>query len=195
MHFQALNLCRHNAGRVRPAAARCYAAQSAVSSSVAPKALPPLCKRPAQHEDSLGNLLAWQQAVEQRISDIGESFASSDGGPSEAELRVSHFHHRNPSARASMLCRCSGNARTRVALLSGARSCSTKGRLQQAVLWRAASLAYACASNCMPHTLLRYLQTEVKWVLEDVVSVSPISLPFRTSAAIRAGKTLPYLRQ
>ncbi len=48
-----------------------------------------LCKRAPSFQDSVASVLAWQQAVEGRIDQIGDGFVRLDEGPSAEELKVS----------------------------------------------------------------------------------------------------------
>jgi hypothetical protein len=48
----------------------------------------PLCKRPAEHAESLRNLLNWHSEVLRRIEAVGDTFEGADGGPGAALLRV-----------------------------------------------------------------------------------------------------------
>lgn len=48
----------------------------------------PLCQRPASHTEQLSSLLQWRQDVLQEIQGIRDSFATTDGGPTAAELQV-----------------------------------------------------------------------------------------------------------
>lgn len=51
----------------------------------------PLCKRPALHEEQLGAVLLWQDAMHAKIQRIGDAFQAADDGPSSRELQVDAF--------------------------------------------------------------------------------------------------------
>lgn len=63
----------------------------------------PLCERPAEFVESLGQVLDWKALQSERISAIGGRFEQEDGGPGKDELLVrllggAHILQRNQTA-------------------------------------------------------------------------------------------------
>lgn len=94
---------RHHSGPAWRAHGSCAAAWDAgrLSQIVSASEVPlPLSKRPADHSETLSELLAWRKEVLAAIEAVGDAWEAADGGPGAALLQV------RATSAAQLLARC-----------------------------------------------------------------------------------------
>lgn len=109
-----LSCCSQHARGVQVAASSSQQAGTTTSPQT------PLCERPADHLESLGEVLDWKALQSERIREVGNRFETEDGGPGRDELLASR-------AISNLACSSIGGWRFHQPELCAA-NCVFKGR-------------------------------------------------------------------